>query len=205
MRELRHIALACALVLAASPAEAFTYLYVGNPFSYSYSNPGGSGPVDPSLGDHVTASITFNIDFGPNYTGGSFGGVADWSISDGVQILSKSQGNYLALANLNFTKGLVTSWAIDATTSATATSGFDINTYGIGIPNDGAQSFVVESGFIAYTANIVLNDPGMWNAPNGAGGPPGGIPEPAAWLLIILGFAGLGGRLRQQRSAYRRV
>jgi hypothetical protein len=52
-------------------------------------------------------------------------------------------------------------------------------------------------------AHIVFSDnlPGL--AIPGLTGEPGGVPEPAAWALLITGFAGVGGALRLQRAARR--
>jgi len=41
--------------------------------------------------------------------------------------------------------------------------------------------------------------------PGGDGGPPPGVPEPATWAMLILGFFGLGGALRRQNPRRRPV
>jgi hypothetical protein len=41
--------------------------------------------------------------------------------------------------------------------------------------------------------------------PPDTGGPPLGVPEPATWAMLIAGFFGLGGVLRRDHAARRRV
>jgi hypothetical protein len=54
--------------------------------------------------------------------------------------------------------------------------------------------------------NVSLNAPPRLNSPpppqldGPLGGPIGGVPEPAAWGLMLLGFAGLGASLRRARA-----
>jgi len=44
-------------------------------------------------------------------------------------------------------------------------------------------------------------------SPNGScstlGGPPGGVPEPASWAMMLLGFGAIGGALRSRKVTVR--
>lgn len=69
----------------------------------------------------------------------------------------------------------------------------------------GVSYFAVSSGFdnTDFGAfRLDVNGPGNI-LPNGGGGgvPPGGVPEPATWAMLIFGFAGIGAALRRRRSA----
>ena len=59
--------------------------------------------------------------------------------------------------------------------------------------------------FLSYTeqgqeaVSLTLTATQLVIAPPAAGPPAGGIPEPAAWALMILGFGGAGAALRRAR------
>jgi len=90
-------------------------------------------------------------------------------------------------------------------TSQTPTSGFDYIVYTVGDPN--SSPWIYDFNYqadIAFTAHITT--PNECNVdhpracggdPNGGGGP--GVPEPAAWALMILGFGATGAALRRTR------
>ena len=60
-------------------------------------------------------------------------------------------------------------------------------------------------GFLAYddlgreVVSLTLTATELAIAPPAAGPPPGGVPEPAVWSLMILGFGGVGAALRRAR------
>jgi hypothetical protein len=58
---------------------------------------------------------------------------------------------------------------------------------------------------ITFSSGINLNNyslkVGGFDSPLGSGGGTGGVPEPATWALMLMGFGGLGAVLRRRRQA----
>jgi hypothetical protein len=68
-----------------------------------------------------------------------------------------------------------------------------VSTFG-GVGVDGFSSRAIKNTGLATVGTVAFN--------NGAVGvpTPGGVPEPASWALMILGFGGVGATLRRRRS-----
>jgi hypothetical protein len=75
--------------------------------------------------------------------------------------------------------------------------------------NDGAHSNLWESESLSFTAtgasttisivgNVGQNYVGLDNVILTGGRAPGGVPEPATWALMLMGFGGLGALLRRR-------
>jgi len=58
-------------------------------------------------------------------------------------------------------------------------------------------SITLSDFFVRYQA---INGPGM-NGASGTGGQVPGVPEPAAWAMMLLGFAGIGMTIRRRRNS----
>ena len=131
---------------------------------------------------------------------------------EGFALTDQNSTYFIAM---DFVNGAVSDWMVDAWN----TSGqFIDSNYGVGTGN-----LVSLFEFTNQTYNGVANEattPGVWHTladpTKAAAAPPesfrmlqmslpapgvGGVPEPAAWSLMLLGVGGLGVRLRQKRRA----
>lgn len=61
----------------------------------------------------------------------------------------------------------------------------------------------IDPGFLGASGYRIEVSNGVGNSP--ADGIPIGVPEPAAWALLLTGFGVLGGTLRQRRAGWRLV
>jgi hypothetical protein len=52
-----------------------------------------------------------------------------------------------------------------------------------------------------FVDDVSISDTGRNVGPSGPGGGAGGVPEPASWALMILGFGGVGAALRRRQGA----
>ena len=134
------------------------------------------------------------------------------SSGEGFDLTDQNSSYFISM---EFAKGAVTGWIFDAWNS----SGQYISSfYNLGTGN--IKSFLELTD---QTYNGVPNEattPGVWHTladpTKAAAAPPesfrmlqmslpapyvGGVPEPAAWSLMLLGVGGLGVRLRQKRRA----
>jgi hypothetical protein len=66
-----------------------------------------------------------------------------------------------------------------------------VSTFG-GVGVDGFSSRAIKNSGLGTVDTIAFN--------NGAVGVPVGVPEPASWALMILGFGGIGATLRRRRT-----
>ena len=160
-------ALAVSLALLTSPAAHANVVltYTGNDFT-SFRPPYTST-------DKVTASITLANPLGDNFPLARVTAIM-FSISDGVQTIT----------NTNPAAGPLFEFSTDATG--------DIVNWFVQVA---AVVLIIESGNLGLgsvrdqTSNPLLfgdnfGDPGTWTSTV--------VPEPSTWLMMLLGFAGLG-------------
>ena len=178
--------------LAAGSAQASTWL-----LTYQATN--GAAPVAATL--NLTASDTLNAVGGYDVTG--VGGNVD---GDPVTSLIANPGqpfaSYSADGMFIFDNVL---WPTSAPVLSNpglffaAASGAEYNLFS----DNGAtyELYKAQPG-VAYLANSVGVISFARTHPNAAplDSAPGGVPEPAAWALMILGFGGAGALLRQRRG-----
>jgi hypothetical protein len=142
-------------------------------------------------------------------------GTLYWQIPDETQETYNSPGDGSAMtAPKGFTSGTV--WLTEAGTDGGISDGFTINTFlengvaklAVFFISDGASSAAV-ANFPVSTNVLYLPETGNWQDVSGLfGQAPGfaqiasdvGVPEPATWAMMILGFFGLGAALRSRRS-----
>ncbi|WP_394762373.1 PEPxxWA-CTERM sorting domain-containing protein [Phenylobacterium sp.] len=210
------IAAIAATALGASAAQANTITTLFNTGVDSAGTPQAnnaldthyalvSGPVTPALRSATTAN-GYPVD-----VWGGDDGVSNWIGPVGDGHLDGPVGYYdyqvsFSLAGLNAATALITGrWATDD-------HGYDVKINGISTGQNAGfatnwTAFSITSGFVAGTNTldfIVYNSGG----PTGlrvemagtARGLAGGVPEPASWALMMLGFGGLGAVLRRRRA-----
>jgi hypothetical protein len=143
------------------------------------------GSIDLNLGA-LTAGQTYTVTFFDAGRPGSSYGAAGVTASYGGSVVDHLDAS--AISTTAFTKETFTFVAKDGATvltfSADASSAFDVST---------ALGDIMITGPDAGTVIIPVQ-----NGPTTIDGG-GGVPEPAAWSLMVLGVGGMGGMLRARR------
>lgn len=172
---------AAAFVLAASPATAAVQTL--------------SFRIDPTQG------VPFQH-FGD--LGGYPFGLTATSVIDGSVTVDSADAvagkvSYDKFLSLDYTSGTKT-WTL-ADLGGNSFMGFDLNTGEIlgGLLWFDNENFVSTGGGMAlFDGRYGIYCNGCVSIPGRDGGGIGGVPEPAAWALMLLGFAGAGAMVRRQ-------
>lgn len=181
-------AVAAALAISSgTPAAAnVTDLYTGQPFT---------SVDDPTLGNNLTGSFTFDV--APGFTG-TLGtqDVVAFSLTAGAFTETQANAN---IANIfdafTLTNGVPTAW--------------HYNIGGVSDPSLPSQIFSSSINLGGYSIGDLVNNSTALRGPDvnrsskagswtGVSSP---TPEPATWAMMLTGFAGLGYALRRKRGA----
>jgi hypothetical protein len=171
---------AAGLLAVGGPAvAAITLTYTGKPFDSNGSTAAGSGitgyvvltDFDISVGQQLIA---------PN--------LLDWSISNGSYTLRQAAGNALTRFNMEVAAGgEVKTWSFDAQDTGD-------NTWTKFSRTDSAFldiSVIKDNSYSGESENV--GPSGSWTVANA-------VPEPATWVMMLLGFGLIGGVMRRNRD-----
>jgi hypothetical protein len=193
MRSMKLAAVAVAAqaaIFAASPASAgpVIYQYTGNNFTSVFA-PGYT------TSDKITGTITLSSALPDSLTTltDETALVTGYSFSDGVNSFVSpccDSGNQTIFEFATDSSGNITDWVVTLETDDNHTG--DMTT---------------EGGLTAFdqslTGGVLGGDnnglPGVWTL----GSMTSPVPEPASWMLLVLGFGALGWRLRSARRPLR--
>jgi hypothetical protein len=189
MHSLTKIGLGAMVAFGATYSGAFadvSYFYTGTDFTIAQA------PYTTS--DSVTGSIRLSAPLGGSLFFANITPVA-FSFSDGVQTLTQNNTNHNSFVVSTDVAGDITSWVMSV---AAEVSGVDLQT--ISTNNSTGFVFDLGSSAIAVPGTFVqatTDAPGTWSA--------GAVPETSTWVMMAVGFAGLGylglGKRKALRSA----
>jgi hypothetical protein len=173
------------LSVAAVPANAVTFNYVGNPFT---------SVDDPTIGTSVDASVTFDDTVTSDFTGTIYGQSVDfpaWTISSvnsNYSLSSTSAQQFIGGESdyFTFNNGQIVSWCLEGATLPYSPDSLYIGTQS----NEPFDTVVVSNNAIQ---NYNFEQPGTWTV---AASP---VPLPPERLMVAAGLAGLG-LLARRRS-----
>lgn len=175
----------------ATTIALVTTMAIGVPVAASvqlnYTGIGFTVSPNPAIGTNITGYIVLR-NFDPTVGQQLLThDLLDWSISNGNYTLSKAQGNSLQRFDmLTHAGGIAYQWAFDAqdvgTDQWTKFSRTDSENFDISIIKD--HSYSGESEAIGRA--------GSWSIA-------AGVPEPAAWGMMLIGFGAVGGAARLHR------
>jgi hypothetical protein len=181
-----------ALTLGATQAHADVVLhYTGNPFTVT------APPWDTS--DFISGSLLVAKPLAANLSDANVTPLS-FSFFDGVNTHTDQNAPDSQFLFSTDATGALTGWHIVIDTAS-----------GPGAPEIqifNSNGSVADEAFITFLGSAtqfatVGNDPGIWverTVPKDLG-PNVGVPEPASWALMILGFGGMGVVLRRRRAA----
>ena len=176
-------------VLGASAADAAQgiYDYTGNNFTSVFTS-------GYTFSDKITGTITFSSPLASSLTTltDETSLVTSYSFSDGVHTFSTGccdTGNQTVFKFMTDASGNITNWLVTLETDDNHTG--DLTTEGGVTAFD--QSLV--NGALGGGNN---GSPGVWTLES----PTSAVPEPATWLLFLLGFGGIGWVLRTRRGSF---
>jgi len=153
-----------------------TGLVGGNSVTYNITTP--NAPGGAAGGDYPTGGLFTGANFHDNAYGQGFLQHADYAVR--VQDTSAGQ-------NLNYYHGHLTF-------TVTAGAGSTLGLGAINGTHDVAGADLRECSNAACTSVLATG-------PVGATLVTGGVPEPATWAMMIIGFGGVGAMVRRRRSA----
>ncbi len=144
--------------------------------------------IPPAASDGTISGIFGDTDIGA----GAFTDIFTFTLPDGTAAATLSSISTNDTNNVDFTSADLNGHAftIDSTGKVEFRHLDDILVTG------GPQTLTIKGssgGMGAYSGTIAFSTAGR------IGGFGGGIPEPAAWGLMVVGFGGLGGMLRAKR------
>ena len=86
--------------------------------------------------------------------------------------------------------------------SQTPTTGIDYIVFNYGDPNSTPWDYDYNYTGLDLAMTAHFTTPSLCNVdhPQACGNPNGGVPEPASWALMILGFGAAGAALRRRRG-----
>jgi hypothetical protein len=185
MRSVMKIGLGALFALGTMYSNAFAdvnYFYTGTDFTIA------QGPYTTS--DSVTGSITLSSPLGSYLFYDAITPVA-FSFSDGVQTLTQNNTNNNSFTVSTDAAGDITAWIINV---AAEVSGVNlelvVTANAPGYAFDlGTSAIVVPGSFVEASTSI----PGTWSA--------GVVPETSTWIMMAVGFAGLGCLVVGKRKA----
>ena len=177
----RRISVLLAVLFMANYGVAhadYTYNYIGNSFT-SIQN--------PELGNNITASVTFDNNIGPTYTGLVSGmDIIFDQITSGDLTISSS--NRLLSSSFDLNNGTIDSWSMNVVISqGTQTIFLNSSNNPALQTSEDSVSYTGGLSILSNGTNLNNNNPGTWT--NGASAAP--IPG-AVWLLgsglAVMGF-----------------
>lgn len=173
------LGLCLALALPNSAlADPTTYSYVGNAFTRVDS---------PTLGSHVSATVTFASDFNTLGEVKDASQILSWSMStETVSFGSETGATLIGGSVFNYQNGVgIREWSLYGRGSNTLLS------------TGRSRTSSVDTAANELYLNMVQYEPGTWTL-GGAAAP---VPEPASLLMMGAGLAGL--MLHRRRAAAR--
>ena len=158
---------------------------VGNTFNFGYTLENTSStPITASR----ISSFGFNVD--PNISSASSTGTFDFATVDNSGINIPNVGNVeVCFKDVNTGTCTGNGGGLDFGQSATGT---------LALAFSSPQTAISLSNF--YVRYLSLEGAGVIQSASGQVTSP--VPEPAAWMLMILGFAGIGFAMRRQRYTH---
>lgn len=189
-------ALLFVLALLTSPtpgaADAITYTYTGNPFTYEL--PGSVWPSTPAIGDHISCSFTYDGDLSAVLNINLLGAPAlsSFSIACGDVVLPTGPTTYRYL-NIAAVDGLgrPSEWYIFCDDTEMGRSGYRLSTVwmtGYWSGDEAWFSWGEGDGESAHVLNV--DSPGPWTA----------VPLPSSAFLLGTGLIGLTGWRRFRKG-----
>jgi hypothetical protein len=181
---------------------------------YTYvSGPGSAIPPAVYALDTSPANVHPSwANFGDHTTGSGLMMIVNGSLNTGDTVWS--QGGLTVAANTTY---YFSTWVASSYPDSPAMLDFSINGVKIGgtftaggAPGQWGQFFAAWDSGANTTANISLvnqngayggNDFALDDISFGVGHPGDGVPEPATWAMMLVGFAGMGATLRTRRRA----
>ena len=168
------VALALALASAPSAEASVTYTYSGKLFTAA------SAPY--STADSVTGSVTLASALAVGVR--TFYSPTSFSFSDGVQTISNANATNTVFQFGTDGSGQIADWQVQVRDGSNFIGTVNIFTNVVDVGSQGSpegESFT----------------PGTWSV---AAAPPiNGVPEPATWAMMLVGFGGLGAVMRARR------
>jgi hypothetical protein len=213
MRRVLKIALATAAIsLTASPAFAQSAtvngatLSTGGSTTIHFGGPAGStasADLFLQLTNANTAAGTYDFSYTFTNTNASVSNLVDFGFTTAPTLLGVSatgtnpQMDFILNPN-NFPGGFtVNACAFPAGTSCDAANGQADNFAGsFELTFAGGTSSITLANFVDRYASLT-----QLNGISGEGTPVGGVPEPATWAMMLLGFGGIGMAMRRSRRS----
>jgi hypothetical protein len=222
---LRHstTALVVAGLLASVSSAAAAVLYDngalnGSISGFTIGGDGGTDGVVDSFTLQANSAIT-GIDFGVWTVPGDTVSTVDWGITTVFGAESFDPSNFIAGGTATVSNGSTTlnslGWPIGVDSFSTGAVHLAAGTYYLVLQNavavnggapDGDPVYWDETDGLSSAYSSVLTN--LYNAATGASGSESfqiigtgsvEVPEPASWVLMLVGFAGLGATLRGAR------
>lgn len=187
MKKALPLALAAAAFSFGAPAYAADVVVGGGDTTFTETNVGGDDVADPDYTATFTTGTSITFDLNPS--GASFDEKLIFTLSNIADLVSANFGLSF-VPNTNPASFNITSYTISGGT--------------LGGPVD-LLSFVNTPGNLAlgngtYTLSLVGTSTAADGSINGNVFL-SAVPEPATWMMLLLGFFGVGLALRRQKSA----